>query len=103
MAVHQIMLADCLDGARPPERVLTVSVVGDTAFLSIEKYTEGGDTTKTKKTADISVSLASLRDALVLLGEDRDREDLRPLDPPGNNEGEHGATLSGQRHGWVRL
>jgi len=103
MAIHQIMLADCLDGAKPPARVLTVSVVGDTAFLAVEDYTEGGGSTTTKEVAQISVSLPSLRDALELLGEDRRREDLRPMDPPGNGQGDMSATLAGQRYGWVRL
>lgn len=103
MAVHQIMLADCLDGARPPDRVLTLSVVGDTAFLAIEKYAEGSGTTKTKEIVDISVSMPSLREALELLANDREREDLRPLDPPGNERGELGTTFGGQRRGWVKL
>jgi hypothetical protein len=103
MAVHQIMLADCLDGAKPPARVLTVSVVGDTAFLAVEDYADGGGSTTTKEVAQISVSLPSLRDALDLLADDRSREDLRPLDPPGNDRGEYAATLAGQRYGWVRL
>jgi hypothetical protein len=50
-----------------------------------------------------AVPVPVIRDALVLLGEDRDREDLRPLDPPGNDRSERGATLSGPRYGWVKL
>ncbi len=104
MAVHQIMLADCLDGAKPPARVLTISVIGDTAFLAIEQYAEtGNSSTTTKEVADVSVSLPSLREALELLNNDRAREDLRPLDPPDNERGERSATLAGQRYGWVRM
>lgn len=98
MAVYQISLKDCLHPTAPPEQVLTLSVVDDTAFIYINKVTEDGKSSKQTEIADIAVSLASLREALDLLANDRSREDARPLDPPDNEHRERAARLTGVRY-----
>ncbi|WP_042400049.1 hypothetical protein [Streptacidiphilus carbonis] len=101
MAVFQISLADCLDGARPPDQILTLAVVDDTVFVAVEKYTEvDAKESRQKEKAMIAVSLPSLREALELLANDRSREDLRPVD---GEHGDMGARLKGPRAGWVKL
>jgi hypothetical protein len=93
VTVHHISLNDCLEGTSPPEKVLTLGVVDDTAFVYINAVTGQGDKAETQTvTAEIAVSLASLREALALLANDRSREDLRPSDAAGP-----GTRLSGQR------
>lgn len=99
MAVHHVSLAECLEKVSPPEKVLTVGVVDDTAFLYINAVTQDAKSETQTVTAEIAVSLASLREALVLLGNDRSREDLRGKTPSGGGE----ARLSGQRHVVVPL
>lgn len=103
MAVYQISLKDCLNPMAPPDKVLTVSAVDDTAFLYINKVSEDGTSSTQKEKAEIAVSIASLREALELLANDVARENLRPLDPPGNEQGDHAARLEGPRYGWVKL
>ena len=84
MTVHHISLNDCLEGTSPPEKVLTLGVVDDTAFVYINAVTGQGDKQETQTvTAEIAVSLASLREALALLSNDRSREDLRGSDAAG--------------------
>lgn len=100
MSVYEISLKDCLDPAAPPDQVLTISAVDDTAFIQIEKVKEDGATTKKTKVAEISVSIASLWEAVDLLREDGRREDLRPVDV--EHSGERAARYVGQRIGWVR-
>ncbi|MFD9444980.1 hypothetical protein [Streptomyces sp. NPDC060001] len=93
MTVHHISLNDCLDGTSPPEKVLTLGVVDDTAFVYINAVTSEGDKAETQTvTAEIAVSLASLREALALLSNDRSREDLRATDAGGPK-----TRISGQR------
>lgn len=103
MAIQQITLKDCLDRTEPPEKVLALAVVDDTVFVSINEWKNDHDTSTQKTTADIAVSSASLREALELLAADRVREDLRPLDPPGNEQGQRAARLDGPRAGVVKL
>jgi hypothetical protein len=98
--VYEISLMDCLEPSRPPERVLTLSVVDDTVFLQIEKVEEDGESTQKTKVAEISVSSASLAEALDLLRADRQREDLRPVE--NEKTGNRGARYAGTRQVWVR-
>jgi hypothetical protein len=82
--IHHISLNDCLEGTAPPEKVLTLGVVDDTAFVYINTVTSQGDKAETQTVkVEIAVSLASLREALALLSNDRSREDLRPSDDGG--------------------
>lgn len=82
--IHHLSLNDCLNPASPPERVLTLGVVDDTAFVYISTVTSQGDKQETQTVkAEIAVSLASLREALTLLSNDRSREDLRASDAGG--------------------
>lgn len=91
--IHHVSLNDCLDPAAPPEKLLTIGVVDDTAFVYINSVTTQGDKRETQTVvAEISVSLASLREALALLSNDRNREDLRDSDDAGRK-----TRLSGQR------
>lgn len=93
MTIHHVSLNDCLEGTSPPGKVLTLGVVDDTAFVYINSVTSQGDKAETQTvTAEIAVSLASLREALALLSNDRSREDLRETDDAGPK-----ARLSGQR------
>jgi hypothetical protein len=93
MTIHHISLNDCLEGTSPPEKVLTLGVVDDTAFVYINTVTGQGDKAETQTvTAEIAVSLASLREALALLSNDRSREDLRTSDAAGPT-----TRLDGQR------
>ncbi|MFD5678577.1 hypothetical protein [Streptomyces sp. NPDC127040] len=80
MTVHHISLADCLEGVFPPAKTLTVAAVDDTAFVYINAVTQNGKSETQTVTAEIAVSLASLREALLMLGNDRNREDLRPTE-----------------------
>lgn len=93
MTVHHVSLNDCLEGTAPPEKLLTIGVVDDTAFVYINRVTSQGDKQETQTvTAEIAVSLASLREALELLSNDRSREDLRGADDAGPK-----TRLDGQR------
>ena len=103
MAVQHVSLKDCIDRAEPPAKVLTLSVVDDTVFVSINGWDEKGDSHTQHVKAAIAVSSASLREALQLLADDQVREDLRPLDPPGNDRGERSARIGGVRAGIVKL
>ncbi len=93
MSIIDITLTDPTESARPAVRVLQVSAVGDLAFIAVCDVDEGNPTTTTTTKAEIAVSLPSLRDAIVLLCHDRDRESLRGRD-------EHGLLpdLVGQRY-----
>jgi hypothetical protein len=84
MSIDEISLADPTDPARPAEKVLTLSVVGDLAFVSVTSVTDGNPTTTSTVDAEMVVSLPTLRDAVVLLCQDRDRESCRPKDERGN-------------------
>lgn len=55
---------DCLYS--PPSRVVSVSVVGDRAFLSVRKYEENNTTTTTTEIVSESVSAEALLNALVI-------------------------------------
>lgn len=83
MSIDEISLTDPTDLERPSENVLTLSVVGDLAFVSVCKRDDGNPTTTTTVVAEMTVSLPTLRDAVVLLCQDRDRESLRPTDKRG--------------------
>jgi hypothetical protein len=89
--IHHISLNDCLEPSSPPEKVLTLGVVDDTAFVYINAVTGDRAETQTVK-AEIAVSLASLREALALLSNDRSRESLRP-----SGDGGRRTRLDGQR------
>lgn len=82
-SINEITLADPTDLARPNEQVLTLSVVGDLAFVSITKVDDGNPTSTYTTVAEMVVSLPTLRDAVVLLCQDRDRESCRPRDDRG--------------------
>lgn len=84
MSINEISLGNPTDPSRPHEEVLNVSAVGDLAFVSVCKVDEGNPTTTSTVVAQMIVSLPSLRDALVLLCQDRDRESLRPKDERGD-------------------
>ena len=99
MTVHQVSLADCLEGVFPPERTLTIGVVDDTAFVYIKTLRQDGKTETQTVVAEIAVSLPSLREALVLLGNDRSREGMRGKTESGARE----ARIEGQRHTVVPL
>lgn len=87
MTIHHISLNDCLEGTSPPGKVLTLGVVDDTAFVYINTVTGEGDKSETQTVkAEITVSLASLREALELLSSDRLRESLRPRDKDAGAE-----------------
>lgn len=91
--IHHISLNDCLEPSSPPEKVLTLGVVDDTAFVYINAVTGQGNKVETQTvTAEIAVSLASLREALALLSNDRSRESLRP-----SGDGGRLTRLDGQR------
>jgi hypothetical protein len=80
MSINQISLGDPTDPIRPYPKTLEVSAVGDLAFVQIVEVDEGNPTTTTTVIAEMTVSLATLRDALVLICQDRDRESCRPKD-----------------------
>ena len=94
MSINEISLMNPTDPGRPAENVLTLSTVGDLAFITVSKVDEGNPSTTTTVTAEMVVSLPTLRDALVLLCQDRDRERLRPKD----ERGELLADLAGYRY-----
>lgn len=50
----------------PPSRVLSVSVVGERAFLSVRKYEETHDTTTTTSIVSEAVSAEALLHALLM-------------------------------------
>lgn len=83
MSIDNISLSDPTDLARPIVESLQISSVGDLAFVSICKVDDGNPTTTTTVVAEMTVSLPTLRDALVLLCQDRDRESLRGKDHRG--------------------
>lgn len=92
MTVHHVSLNDCLEPSAPPVKLLTLGVVDDTAFVYINAVNQDGEAETQTVTAQIAVSLASLREALALLSNDRSREDLRPSDDAGPK-----TRLDGQR------
>jgi hypothetical protein len=94
VSINEITLADPTNPARPAEKVLTLSAVGDLAFVTVSTVDEGNPDTTTTVAAEMTVSLPTLRDALVLLCQDRDRERLRPVD----KRGEPMPDLAGQRY-----
>jgi hypothetical protein len=83
VSINEISLSDPTDRARPIDRALNLCVVGDLAFVSICTVDEGNPTTTTTVVAQMTVSRQSLRDAMVLLSQDADRESLRPTDERG--------------------
>jgi len=83
VSIDRISLSDPCDLQRPIEQSLSVSVVGDLAFVQVCKVDEGNPETTTTVIAEMTVSLPSLRDAVILLCQDRDRESLRPRDARG--------------------
>ena len=83
MSINEITLGNPCEPARPFEDVLSLSVVGDLAFVSVCKLDDGNPTSTLTVVAEMVVSLPSLRDAVVLLCQDRDRESLRPTDKRG--------------------
>lgn len=83
MSINEISLADPTNPGRPAEETLTLSVVGDLAFVSVCKVDDGNPDTTSTVIAEMIVSLPTLRDAVVLLCQDRDRESLRPRDARG--------------------
>jgi hypothetical protein len=97
--IHQISLNDCLDGTVPPEQVLTISALDDVVFVRICKADEDAHSEKHTEIADISVSLASLLEAVQLLARDVDREHLRPVDHTGQG---HETRLAGDRLTFVQ-
>jgi hypothetical protein len=97
MAIHNISLNDCLEPVSPPEKLLTIGVVDDTAFVRINQVRHDGNTETQTASEEIAVSLASLREALELLSNDRCREGLRPVEPDGGRA----ARLTGHRVGIV--
>jgi hypothetical protein len=92
--IHQVSLNDCLDGTVPPEQVLTLSALDDTVFVRICKVDQDAHSEKHTEIADISVSLASLLEAVQLLANDAEREHLRPVDHLGKG---HETRLAGGR------
>jgi hypothetical protein len=84
MSVQNVIISDCLERVAPPEQVLRIGAVEDTAFVYIEKYDEDAKGTKTTIIAQIAVSLPALREALQLLRNDTEREDLRAKDKDGS-------------------
>jgi hypothetical protein len=83
MSINEISLADPTDPGRPAEKTLELSVVGDLAFVQVVEVDEGNPKTTTTVVAEMCVSLPTLRDAVILLCQDRDREGLRPKDERG--------------------
>lgn len=83
-SIDSINLTDPTESGRPVTRALGLCVVGDLAFVSVEEVDEGNPTTTRKVIAEMVVSLPTLRDAVVLLCQDRDRESLRPTDKHGS-------------------
>ena len=81
--IHSISLAECLDPSAPPEKVLDVSACDDTVFVRICVVDHDHKSEKHTETAEISVSLPALIEALSLLAVDHEREDLRPVDHNG--------------------
>lgn len=93
--INRISLADCLDQAVPPPRVLDISVLDDTVWVRICDASENSRTEKHHEVAEISVSLPSLIEALNLLALDAERERLRPCDNPVT--GSHETRIAGRR------
>lgn len=99
MSVHHISLADCLEGVFPPAKVLSLGVVDDTVFVYINTVSQDGKSETQTVTAEIAVSLASLREAMVVLGNDRAREQLRPVEAESGKS----TRIDGQRLTVVQL
>jgi hypothetical protein len=83
--IHEISLAECLEPCAPPDRVLRVSALDDVAFVRISEVKQDSHSETHTETAEISVSLPSLLEALALLAADVERENLRPLDRDGKS------------------
>jgi hypothetical protein len=81
--IHQISLAECLEQSSPPAKVLNVSACGDTVFVRICDVDQDHLSEKHTESAEISVSLPALIEALNLLAVDHEREELRPVDHDG--------------------
>jgi hypothetical protein len=68
--VHEVVLPvyehDTDAFMSPPEHVLTVSVVGERAFLSVRKYEETPKVTTTREIVSEAVSAEALLNALVM-------------------------------------
>lgn len=92
MSINEISLSDPTEPGRPSENVLTLSVVGDLAFVQVCKVDEGNPSTTSTVVAEMTVSLPTLRDAVILLCQDRDRESLRPVDDRGEPMPDIGGT-----------
>jgi hypothetical protein len=98
VSVYEVTLNDCLHPVAPPETVLRISCVEQTAFVSIATYTENAKSRTIKEIAEIAVSLPALRQALQLLSDDGFREGMRP--PIADNT--HGEKEAYLRMGPVR-
>ena len=83
--IHKISLADCLEPAVPPEKVLTLGALDDTVFVSIEAVSGDSAAETMTEVAEISVSLPSLIEALLALSADVQREHLRPVERDGRS------------------
>jgi hypothetical protein len=92
--IHEISLNDCLSGTAPPERILTLGALDATVFVRICDVEQDSERETHTEVAEISVSLASLLEAVALLGADQEREHLRPVDRDGQG---HETRLAGAR------
>ncbi len=92
--IHKISLADCLEPAVPPEKVLTLGALDDTVFVSICAVEQDSNSETQNECAEISVSLPSLIEALLALSADVQREHLRPVERDGYSRE---TRLSGRR------
>lgn len=95
MSIQEIILSDCLERIQPPEQILRINVIDQVAFIGIQKYDENAKGTKTEVIGEISVSLPSLREALTLLNNDENRENIRMKDKNGNLLPQLGGVHSG--------
>src|SRR5882757_10224256 len=84
MSIQEIILSDCLERVQPPEQILRINVIDQAVFIGIQKYNEDSKGINTEVIAEISVSLPSLREALTLLDNDSNRENIRMKDKNGN-------------------
>lgn len=83
--IHKISLNDCLEAYAPPAKVLNLGALDDTVFVSICLVTQDAQQETHREVVDISVSLASLLEAVHLLAKDQERENLRPVEPNGRD------------------
>jgi hypothetical protein len=94
--IYRISLNDCLEPYAPPAKVLNIGALDDTVFVSICEVNQDGSRKEIhKELADISVSLASLLEAVALLATDQEREHLRPVE--NAEQGTKETRLAGSR------